>query len=272
MLKQLIQRLLDSRTTPSEAAHSAMPSSSYVTVTATAVQAWGEMAKGVATFDGFVRVSARATSSNANVRVTNDTATMFSQAEATASGQTQGVFVPVAKGDSWSVFATNRDNPVVRVVKAIGGGYQALKNALLQGGVLCRLSRLYSSLRRSSLSIRKDKSLLSLHQFSINTRSTRQVTTAPTNGATLSQLPSTDGSELKEIVQALCTLMSALIQTLCDKASTDRADLYRVFAEYLRAAKSITCSRLAGRYLCGAFFLSRVTAPQLNVANGGASC
>lgn len=123
MLKQLIQRLLDSRTIPAQAAHSAMPSSSYVTVTATAVQAWGEMAKGVATFDGFVRVSARATSSNANVRVTNDTAAMFSQIEATASGQTQGVFVPVAKGDSWSVFGTNRDNPVVRVVKAIGGGY-----------------------------------------------------------------------------------------------------------------------------------------------------
>lgn len=123
LIKSLIQRLLDSRTTPAQAGHSAMPSSSYVTVTATAVQAWGEMAKGVATFDGFVRVSARATSSNANVRVTNDTAAMFSQIEATASGQTQGVFVPVAKGDSWSVFGTNRDNPVVRVVKAIGGGY-----------------------------------------------------------------------------------------------------------------------------------------------------
>ena len=88
------------------------------------------MAKGVATFDGFVRVSARATSSNANVRVTNDTAAMFSQIEATASGQTQGVFVPVAKGDSWSVFGTNRDNPVVRVVKAIGGGIIALFGGL----------------------------------------------------------------------------------------------------------------------------------------------
>lgn len=126
MLKQLLQLLLNTRTTPEEAAHSAMPSSSYITVTATAVQAWGEMAKGVATFDGFVRVSARATSSNANVRVTNDTAAMFSQTEATASGQTQGVFVPVAKGDSWSVFGTNRDNPVVRVVKAIVGGYNYL--------------------------------------------------------------------------------------------------------------------------------------------------
>ena len=121
-VKSLIQRLLDSRTTPSEAAHSAMPSSSYVTVTATAVQAWGQMAQGVAPFDGFVRASARASNTSSNIRVTNDTAAMFSQIEATASGQTQGVFVPVAKGDLWSVFGTNRDNVVVRLVKTIGGG------------------------------------------------------------------------------------------------------------------------------------------------------
>lgn len=146
-LKSLIQRLLDSRTTPSEAAHSAMPSSSYVTVTATAIQAWGEMAKGVATFDGFVRVSARATSSNANVRVTNDTAAMFSQTEATASGQTQGVFVPVAKGDSWSVFGTNRDNPVVRVVKAIGGGY----NIFVRRALSCLRPSFNFSLKNSLL-------------------------------------------------------------------------------------------------------------------------
>lgn len=129
-LKSLIQRLLDSRTTPSEAAHSAMPSSSYVTVTATAIQAWGEMAKGVAPFDGFVRASARASNTSSNIRVTNDTATVFVQSEGTATGQTQGVFVPVAKGDSWSVYGTNRDNPVVRVVKAIGGGIIALFGGL----------------------------------------------------------------------------------------------------------------------------------------------
>ena len=155
-LKSLIQRLLDSRTTPEEAAHSAMPSSSYVTVIATAVQAWGEMAKGVATFDGFVRVSARATSSNANVRVTNDTAAMFSQTEATASGQTQGVFVPVAKGDSWSVYGTNRDNVVVRLVKTVGGGY----NILVWRAVLCLKPSFNYSLRnflRISLSGLADK-------------------------------------------------------------------------------------------------------------------
>lgn len=149
MLKQLIQRLLDSRTTPSEAAHSAMPSSSYVTVTATAVQAWGQMAQGVAPFDGFVRASARASNTSSNIRVTNDTATVFAQSEGTATGQTQGVFVPVAKGDSWAVYGTNRDNVVVRLVKAIGGGYnhfvrralpclRALSNYLQRG--FCKIN------------------------------------------------------------------------------------------------------------------------------------
>lgn len=133
MLKQLIQRLLDSRTTPAQAAHSAMPSSSYVTVTATAVQAWGQMAQGVAPFDGFVRASARASNTSSNIRVTNDTATVFAQSEGTATGQTQGVFVPVAKGDSWTVYGTNRDNVVVRLVKAIWGGY----NFLVRRALLC---------------------------------------------------------------------------------------------------------------------------------------
>ncbi len=125
-LKSLIQRLLDSRTTPSEAGHNAMPSSSYITPTATAVQAWGQMAQGVAPFDGFVRASARASNTSSNIRVTNDTATVFVQSEGTATGQTQGVFVPVAKGDSWSVYGTNRDNVVVRLVKTVGGGYNIL--------------------------------------------------------------------------------------------------------------------------------------------------
>lgn len=126
MLKQLIQRLIDSRTTPAQAGHSAMPSSSYITPTATAVQAWGQMAQGVAPFDGFVRASARASNTNSTIRVTNDTATVFAQSEGTATGQTQGVFVPVAKGDSWAVYGTNRDNVVVRLVKTIGGGYSYL--------------------------------------------------------------------------------------------------------------------------------------------------
>lgn len=40
--------------------------------------------------------------------------------------------------------------------KSVSGGVQSLKNDLLQGGVLCRLKHLYSSLRRSSCRVRKN--------------------------------------------------------------------------------------------------------------------
>ncbi len=158
-LKSLIQRLLDSRTTPSEAGHSAMPSSSYITPTATAVQAWGQMAQGVAPFDGFVRASARASNTSSTIRVTNETATVFAQTEGTATGQTQGVFIPVAKGDSWSVYGTNRDNVVVRLVKTVGGGY----NRFVRRAVLC-LKPLSNYLPRSSFRTNPNGSAIKLCQ------------------------------------------------------------------------------------------------------------
>lgn len=63
------------------------------------------------------------------------------------------VFAPCAKGVSvhYIIYGTIH---LVRFYKTIGGGYQALKNALLQGGAIC-LSNLCSSLRRSSLQARR---------------------------------------------------------------------------------------------------------------------
>lgn len=161
LIKSLIQRLLDSRTTPEEAGHSAMPSSSYITPTATAVQAWGQMAQGVAPFDGFVRASARASNTNSTIRVSNDTATVFAQSEGTATGQTQGVFVPVAKGDSWAVYGTNRDNVVVRLVKTIGGGY----NYLARRALSC-LKPSFNYLQRSFSRVNGKQSKLGIFQES----------------------------------------------------------------------------------------------------------
>lgn len=63
------------------------------------------------------------------------------------------VFAPCAKGVSvhYIIYGTIH---LVRFYKTIGGGYQALKNALLQGGGLC-LKHLYSSLRRNSCRVRE---------------------------------------------------------------------------------------------------------------------
>lgn len=74
-----------------------------------------------------------------------------------ASGIQGKVFTPCVKGASvhYIIYGTIH---LVRFYKTIGGGYQTLKKLILQGDVLCRLSRLYSSLRRSSCRVRRNGS------------------------------------------------------------------------------------------------------------------
>ena len=153
MLKQLIQRLLDSRTTPAEAAHSAMPNVTEQVIATTDQQNWGIVAEGVAPYDCYLMAQGRATSDVSELRAWNKTADIYNQVVASRINQTQGCCVPVAKGNSWQIFASNRDVTVARYISLIGGGDQALK-LVLQGGGLC-LKHLYSSLRRSSFLTRR---------------------------------------------------------------------------------------------------------------------
>ena len=60
LLKSLIQRLLDSRTTPSEAGHSAMPGSVSTTLLSNAsISDWGTVATGTAADDGYLVLNAK---------------------------------------------------------------------------------------------------------------------------------------------------------------------------------------------------------------------
>ena len=70
-------------------------------------------------------------------------------------------FVPISKGKQ-IIFEIGGENISATFYKLVGGGYQTLKKLLLQGGVLCRLSRLCNSLRKSSLSVRRHGSATSL--------------------------------------------------------------------------------------------------------------
>ena len=63
------------------------------------------------------------------------------------------LFVPVTKGQRIQYRVTGTISQA-RFVRLVGGGYQSLKNALLQGGGLC-LNSLFSSLRRISLLVRR---------------------------------------------------------------------------------------------------------------------
>lgn len=164
MLKNILSLLLSKFYSKEESelvGHQAMPSTQNValTPTTTSIDDWGAVYNGVAPTDGF-----------ACIRFTADTATCI------ASAQTQNVNVfttpqvvgdillcacPIAKGQVFTLCARQAKNIECWFTKTIGG-VQSLKNALLQGGVLCRLSRLYSSLRRSSLLVRRSGSLNSV--------------------------------------------------------------------------------------------------------------
>lgn len=164
MLKSLLSLLLSKFYSKHESelvGHQAMPSTDNValTPTTTSIDTWGAVYNGVAPTDGF-----------ACIKFTADTVTCI------ASAQTQNVNVfttpqiagdillcacPIAKGQVFTLCARQAKNIECWFTKTIGG-VSALKNALLQGGVLCRLSRLYSSLRRSSLLVRRHGSATSL--------------------------------------------------------------------------------------------------------------
>lgn len=158
MLKNILSLLLSKFYSKQESelvGHQAMPSTQNValTPTTTSIDGWGAVYNGVAPTDGF-----------ACIRFTADTATCI------ASAQTQNVNVfttpqvvgdillcacPVAKGQVFTLCARQAKNIECWFTKTIGGGYQTLKKLILQGGGLCRLKHLSSSLRRSSCRVRE---------------------------------------------------------------------------------------------------------------------
>lgn len=152
MLKNILSLLLSRFYSKQESelvGHQAMPSTNNVilTPTTTVIDGWSSVFNGVAPTDGF-----------ACIRFTADTATCIASAQTTninvfTTPQVVGDILlcacPVAKGQVFTLCARQAKNIECWFTKTIGGGYQTLKNALLQGGGLC-LSHWYSSLQRNS--------------------------------------------------------------------------------------------------------------------------
>lgn len=155
-LKSLIQRLLDSRTTPEEAAHSAMPKPETPTIVSNLVtdNTWHSL---IAPFDGYF--SCKGITKHLLIE---NSAAQWSGVTGLTSGGYMGFTLPMSKGSEVRYqLDHNSTGVMITFSKTIGGGYQALKNVLLQGGVLCRLKHLYSSLRRSSWLARRSGWLIS---------------------------------------------------------------------------------------------------------------
>ena len=160
-LKSLIQRLLDSRTTPAQAAHSALRNTSSFTSIFTGEQTY------TAPEDGFITVEGKSEANGGSaIGISSNGENYFLRTFQSVKDWGQAVTAPVSKGETVSISLYNLTDIEVKFYKSFGGGYQTLKKALLAGGVLCRLKHLCNSLQRNSLLARRNGWLNSLVQNS----------------------------------------------------------------------------------------------------------
>lgn len=155
MLKNVLSLLLSRFYSKQESelvGHQAMPSPSNTVITPsikTECTTWSDAHIGIAPADGYLYVTGRTTNTDGFLQISSDT----TEIAATTFGNTDKdirLLFPLAKGQAMKGTAKSLKSIYLRFSSSIGGGYQALKKLILQGGVLCRLSRLYSSLRRNS--------------------------------------------------------------------------------------------------------------------------
>lgn len=145
MLKQLIQRLLDSRTTPAQAAHSAMPKPETPTIVSDPVtdKTWHSL---IAPFDGYF--SCKGITKHMLIE---NSAAQWSGVAGLTSGGYMGFTLPMSKGSEVRYqLDHNSTGVMVTFSKTIGGGYlRSIVSAVCKRGQLC-LSRLSLYLPRSS--------------------------------------------------------------------------------------------------------------------------
>lgn len=152
MLKQLLQQLLNTRTTPGGAAHSA--SSTYTSPqwfngTSTVGDKWTNgLYTGTAPNDGYLNISGSAyiTTENVGSMIQAQIGDGQISQVSPMSGQGFNMLFPISKGASFSVNGIRLTDITVRFFKTIGGGY----NRFVRRALSC-LKPSFNYLPRSSL-------------------------------------------------------------------------------------------------------------------------
>lgn len=121
LLKSLIQRLLDSRTTPAQAAHSALRNTSSSTSIFTGEQIY------TAPEDGFITVEGKSEANGGSaIGISSNGESYFLRTFQSVKDWGQVVTAPVSKGETVSISVYNLTNIVVKFYKSFGGGYNIL--------------------------------------------------------------------------------------------------------------------------------------------------
>lgn len=135
-LKSLIQRLLDSRTTPAQAAHNASSiytEPTWFNGTPTVGDSWTNgLYTGTAPTDGYLNVSGTANiiAAGAGAMVQAQIGGAQISQVSPMSGQGFNMMAPISKGAAFSVNGIRLSDLTVRFFKAIGGGVITLFGGL----------------------------------------------------------------------------------------------------------------------------------------------
>lgn len=122
MLKQLLQLLLNTRTTPEEAAHNAMPSNVFTRLVdnGTIGSEWTNQAfSGIAAYDGYLYFAGTSTSAVPIIGIS--TAGVASNLTFPWEGARLATAIPIAKGIQCTVQGRNLKNIAISLYKTIGG-------------------------------------------------------------------------------------------------------------------------------------------------------
>lgn len=265
LLKSLIQRLLDSRTTPEEAGHSAMPSATKTTFLSKdeAVGSWGTLNAGTAPADGYLFVNASAEDST-NSEVRAQLGNLFHVSAQAPAPKGLGVTIPMSKGASYTVEGAFVSHITVGFVKAIGGGY----NNFIRRALSC-LRPSFNCLPRSFC---KAKSLgLQNNQLLLSIRALIFLVQAP-----LISLP----TPLRATAGRLLGAIQLQSQLLKSKSRTGRWHLLPYLTETLRELESVVTLKKGHRLSSCAvaevqpiiLFGSTKQVQTFNPLTGGALC
>ena len=166
LLKSLIQRLLDSRTTPDEAANCAMPEGSKQDITPSIMSesiAWQRMHNGVAVDNGYIQAEGRgATAGKSQLMIGQDPNDFRSFSNTFEATGLNVCFAPVKKGQVYYVYGSNLTNLAIYFFKSVGN------SAIVGGGYNRLVRRALSCLRPSFNFLLKNSLLVGVIGFLIN--------------------------------------------------------------------------------------------------------
>lgn len=125
-LKSLIQWLLDSRTTPAQAANASKPVSGIPVEynPSPSIGIWGQvLPDSIAVSDGYIWAAGRTSAIGGFLQVNSQAMQITTSGTSIGEGEMLNIFIPVSKGQGFTVYARSMNQIVVRLVRTIGGGY-----------------------------------------------------------------------------------------------------------------------------------------------------